>query len=122
MAPGDGCPAGTSSVSGFAFYTTGAYPSILQGALFFTDWARHCIWAMLPGPTGIPDPAFVVPFASRLSGGAVNLERGPGGDIFYVDYDTGRIQRISYFGANQPPIARVTATPASGTLLRLPQN
>jgi glucose/arabinose dehydrogenase len=111
---GETCPTGTSSVSGLAFYASGSYPAKFEGALFFTDWARHCIWAMLPDASGVPDPTQVVTFASGLSGGSVNLERGPGGDIFYVDYDGGRIQRIVYAPGNQPPVARVTASPPSG--------
>ena len=71
---GESCPIGTSSISGLAFYTSGTYPTALNGALFFTDWARHCIWAMLPGATGQPDPARIITFASGLSGGAVHLE------------------------------------------------
>ena len=47
IVPGDGCQAGSSSVTGLAFYTGGSYPAGYQGALFFTDWSRKCIWAML---------------------------------------------------------------------------
>ena len=115
VVPGDGCPAGTSSISGLAFYTSGSYPGTYHGALFFTDWARRCIWAMLPDGTGTPSAASIVPFATGLEGGSVNLEIGPDGDIFYVDFDLGRIQRVRYFGGNQPPIVRMTATPPSGT-------
>src|SRR4051812_31779979 len=115
IVPGESCPVGTSSVSGLAFYTGSGYPTTYRGALFFTDWARRCIWAMLPDPvTNTPDPARIVTFASGLSGGSVNIERGPGGDLFYVDYDGGRVQRIRYFGANQPPLTRVTASSTSG--------
>ena len=114
VVPGESCPVGTSSISGLAFYTSGSYPTALNGALFFTDWARHCIWAMLPGATGQPDPARIITFASGLSGGAVHLESGPGGDIFYADFDGGRIQRIRYFPLNQPPQARASANPTGG--------
>jgi len=114
VVPGEGCDAGSSSVSGLAFYPSGSYPTSYQGALFFTDWARRCMWAMLPDANGTPDPTHILTFASGLDGGAVQIERGPGGDLFYVDYDGGRIQRISYFGGNQPPVAVVTATPTSG--------
>ncbi|MFI5006527.1 MAG: PQQ-dependent sugar dehydrogenase [Solirubrobacterales bacterium] len=114
VVPGETCPIGTSSISGLAFYTSGNYPTALNGALFFTDWARHCIWAMLPGATGQPDPARIITFASGLSGGAVHLEAGPEGDIFYADFDGGRIQRIRYFPLNQPPQARASANPTGG--------
>src|SRR5439155_4549116 len=111
---GEACPIGTSSVTGLAFYTAGTYPAAFHNALFFTDWARRCIWAMLPDATGTPGASQVVTFAVLVGGGAVNLERGPGGDIFYVDHDRGRIARIAYFAGNQPPVAVATATPSNG--------
>ena len=114
VVPGESCPTGSSSLSGLAFYPSGNYPAPYHGALFFTDWARHCIWAMLPDASGTPDPTRILTFAAGLAGGAVQLERGPGGDLFYVDYDLGRIQRITYFSDNQPPVASVVATPTSG--------
>ena len=42
------------------------------------------------------------------------LETGPGGDLFYVDFDGGTIRRITYTSANQPPVAVATATPTTG--------
>jgi glucose/arabinose dehydrogenase len=114
IVPGDGCQVGSSSVTGLAFYTGGSYPAGYQGALFFTDWSRKCIWAMLPGAGGTPDPSQVITFDSGLPGGPVHLERGPNGDIFYVDLDGGRVQRISYFASNLPPVAMATATPTAG--------
>jgi glucose/arabinose dehydrogenase len=115
VVPGDVCQVGSSSVTGLAFYTSGNYPAAYQGALFFTDYSRKCIWAMFPNAGGVPDPAQIMTFDSGLPGGPVNLERGPGGDIFYVDLEGGRIQRISYFASNLPPVAAVSATPTSGT-------
>ncbi len=43
----------------------------------------------------------------------VSLKIGPNGDLFYADI-TGAIYRIQYFGGNQPPIARISATPSNG--------
>jgi PKD repeat protein len=110
---GDGCTTGSSSVTGVAFYTGGTYPSSYNGALFFADHSRNCIWVMFPGTNGLPNAsnraAFVTPAA-----GPVDLEIGPGGDLFYAGYDDGTIRRIQYFSANQPPIASATATPTSG--------
>ena len=114
VVPGESCENGSSSIAGLAFYTTGGYPMAFEGALFFADYARKCIWAMLPDSSGTPDPAQVVTFGQGLAGGAVHLEIGPGGDIFYVDFDGGRVQRVTYFRANQPPVAVATATPSGG--------
>ncbi len=93
---GDSCPtANGSSVTGEAFYTGGSYPAAYNGALIFADHTRNCIWAMLAGSNGLPDPTNI----RLLVGGAANpvdLETGPGGDIFYADLEGGTIQRISY--------------------------
>jgi PKD repeat protein/glucose/arabinose dehydrogenase len=110
---GDGCPTGSSSITGIAFYNGGTYPSSYNGALFFADHSRNCIWVMFPGGNGLPDAnnraGFVTPAA-----GPVDLEIGPGGDLFYAGFDDGTIRRIQYLGSNQPPIASATAAPTSG--------
>jgi PKD repeat protein len=110
---GDGCPTGSSSITGLAFYTGGSYPSAYNGALFFADHSRNCIWVMMPGGNSLPDPANLAGFVTPAAG-PVDLEIGPGGDLFYAGYDDGTIRRIQYFPANQPPIASATATPTSG--------
>jgi PKD repeat protein len=69
---------------------------------------------MMPDGSGTPNPANVITFAAGLAGGPVGLRIGPGGDLFYVDFDLGRIQRIRHFGANQPPLAVVTADHTNG--------
>jgi len=113
VVPGDGCTTGSSSITGLAFYNGGSYPSAYNGALFFADHSRNCIWVMMPGANGLPDASnragFVTPAA-----GPVDLEIGPSGDLFYAGFDDGTIRRIQYFSANQPPIASATATPTSG--------
>jgi len=114
-----GCHTGGSSITGIAFYQGGSYPSQYNGALFFGDHSRNEIWAMLPGSSGLPDPARLQSFVGVDStGGAaghpVDLKIGPGGDLFYVDMDDGTIHRITYTAANQPPTARVTANPTNG--------
>jgi glucose/arabinose dehydrogenase len=85
---GDGCTPGSSSVSGITFYNGGNYPAAYSGALFFADHSRNCIWAALPGTNGLPNAndraAFVSPAA-----GPVDLEIGPGGDLFYAGFDDG---------------------------------
>jgi PKD repeat protein len=110
---GDNCPTGGSSITGLAFYNGGSYPSSYSGALFFGDNTRGCIWVMKPGANGLPDPNQIVPFDVPVSS-VVDIETGPGGDIFYVDYQGGTIHRIQYFGTNQPPVAVATASPTSG--------
>ncbi|MEK6276625.1 MAG: PQQ-dependent sugar dehydrogenase [Actinomycetota bacterium] len=113
--PGDPCPIGSSTVTGLAFGTNATtYPAPFDRALFFADWARNCIWAMPLGADGLPDPAAVRTFATGLTTGPVDLVIGPGGDLFYVGFDSGTIERISYTAANQAPVAVAKATPTSG--------
>jgi glucose/arabinose dehydrogenase len=113
-----GCHSGGSSITGLAFYTGGSYPAAYNGALFFADHSRNEIWAMMPGTNGLPNPANIVSFVGvNADGGAghpVDLKIGPGGDLFYVDMDDGTIHRIIYTVGNQPPIARVSASPTAG--------
>ena len=108
---------GSSSIAGLAFYDTGNYPVSYQGALFFTDYNRRVVFVMPKDGTGVPGSSLVTTFASGLNGGAVDLVRGPAGDIVYVDYDGGRVQRITYGG----PSAIATATPTSGAVPLLVQ-
>jgi glucose/arabinose dehydrogenase/PKD repeat protein len=114
-----GCHTGSSSITGIAFYQGGNYPAAYSGALFFGDHSRNEIWAMLPGSNGLPDPAQLQSFVGVDATGAgaghpVDLKIGPGGDLFYVDMDDGTVHRIIYTAANQPPTARISATPTSG--------
>jgi PKD repeat protein len=113
---GSGCQTGSSSISGLAFYEGGSYPGRYDGALFFADFARKCIWAMEKGANGLPDPTKIATFVAGAAG-PVDLEIGPGGDLFYADLDsgTGTVRRIKYFAANQPPVARATANPTNGS-------
>jgi glucose/arabinose dehydrogenase len=122
--PTDYCGTSGGSVSGLAFYNggmfpgpVGNYPAAYNGALFFADYSRRCITVMLAGANGQPDPTKVVPFASAVGpAGAVDLEPGPGGDIYWVDIGGGTIDRIVYFPNNRPPTAVIHADQTSGSL------
>jgi glucose/arabinose dehydrogenase len=112
---GESCAPGSSSITGlsFQFYSGGPYPPEYDGALFFADRSRRCIWAMLRKGATLPDASRIQTF---LAGAAypVDLQLGPGGDLFYVDFDNGTVRRIRYTASNTPPIAVATATPTSG--------
>ena len=71
VVPGETCPTGSSSISGLAFYNGGTFPAAYDGALFFSDYSRNCIWVMFPGADGLPDPATRQTFVAggRGSGG-----------------------------------------------------
>jgi hypothetical protein len=63
---------------------------------------------MFPGDGGEPDPSRVIPFASGAEG-PVDVQRGPDGNFYYVDFDGGRVFRIEY-GLN----AVASADPTTG--------
>jgi glucose/arabinose dehydrogenase/PKD repeat protein len=113
VVPGDPCPTsriGGSVIAGTAFYPTsgGPFPAAYDGALFFADYARNCIWAMRAGTSGLPDSSQIETFASSLSG-PVDLKIGPDGALYYVGFDDDLVHRITV-----GPTAVVTADPTSG--------
>jgi glucose/arabinose dehydrogenase len=111
---GDGCGTGSSAVSGIALYDQGPYPSDYEGALFFSDFGRKCIWVMPGGAAKTPDPTRARPF---MLGAAqpVQLRLGLEHDLYYVDFG-GTVRRIVYQGGNHEPRAALTATPELGPL------
>ena len=125
LTPGEDCEFSTSSVSGVAFApTTGNYPAGYQGSLFFSDFARQCIWRLGKLPNGDPDPATISVFAQR-AGTPVQLVAGPGGALYYVDYgivdgqvteNAGGVHRFVYTSGNAAPTAKITANQTSGPL------
>ena len=116
---GDGCQNGSSAISGLAFYDGGDYPDIYDGGLFFTDYARKCLWVMRAGAGGVPSAALVSHVGEVAN--PVHLTVGPGGDLFYVDFGpavgggTGSVRRIVY-SDNEAPTAVVSADPVTGQL------
>jgi glucose/arabinose dehydrogenase len=115
VVPNETCPTGSSSISGlaFTFYQGGGYPAAYNGALIFADYSRDCIWAMKKDASGLPAPGLLETFVAGAAN-PVDVQIGPGGDLFYVDLDGGTIRRIQYLGANQPPTAVIQANPTSG--------
>jgi glucose/arabinose dehydrogenase len=118
---GESCTTGSSSISGLAFYKGGPYPDEYDDALFFADHSRRCIWAMETGNNGTPNPppnpGLLKTFVANAEN-PVDLQIGPNGDLFYVDFEGGTIRRIQYTAANpnQPPVAGADANPTSGAV------
>lgn len=122
VSPGDPCPPWSgSAISGIAINDGSALPDAYDGALFFADSVRGCIYAMLAGADERPDPATVFPFATDAGlYPGVDMQIGPDGALYYVsmfsdDYGPGSIHRVDYYSGNQPPIARLSADPEWGT-------
>ncbi len=114
VVPGDGCPTGSSSVTGVAFNNHTAYPSKYDNALFFADSSRRCVWAMFAGSDGLPNPNDRGAFITGASGRVVDIQMGPDGRLYYVDFDGGAVYRVDNFSGNQPPQAALAAAPTSG--------
>ena len=111
---GESCPiANGASITGMAFYQAsgGSYGSAYNGALFFADHTRNCIWAMKT-TGGLPDQSKLETFVAA-AGNPVALEIGPGGDLFYADLEGGKVHRI-YPSSGQAPVAVISADPTSG--------
>jgi glucose/arabinose dehydrogenase len=114
--PGESCPIGSSSISGLAFYPAGgSFGPAYENALFFSDYSRNCIWVMLAGSNGLPNPATIQTFQAGAAG-PVQLTVGPGGDLYYVDMGGGTIRRFRGSFSNAVPSAVATATPSSGAV------
>jgi glucose/arabinose dehydrogenase len=110
---GEPCPTGSSSVSGIDFYEGGPYPDSYDGALFFADYSRDCIWAMKADGSGIPAPGLLESFVAPAAN-PVDVQISPAGELFYADFDGGTIRRVQFVSANQPPVAVAAANPTSG--------
>src|SRR4051812_46331519 len=93
----EACPQGGSSIAGlaFQFYTGGPYPPEYDGALFFADYSRNCIWAMQRAGNQLPSPSNIKSFVGG-AGSPVQLVMSPGGELFYVDISGGTVRRIRY--------------------------
>jgi glucose/arabinose dehydrogenase len=101
------------SPTGLAFYggSTGGtadYPAKYDGGLFFVDFDRDCLAFFPKGSGGVPNASGMELVASSI-GNPVDLRTGPGGDLYYVDHDNGRIVRIRYV---LTPVARASADPS----------
>ena len=111
----DACDVGSSSISGLAFTPQGStLPSEFDGALFFADYSRNCIWVMERNGGSLPSPSRIRPFRAGAFG-VVDLQFGPDGDLYYPDLNDARIRRIHYTAGNQVPRAVINATPTNGS-------
>ena len=100
---GEACSTGSSSISGMAFTPSSSpFPSAYQGALFFADYSRNCIWAMKTGGGANPSTSQIETFAAGAAA-PVALQFGPSGYLYYADYTGGTIRQIAPSGAPPPP-------------------
>lgn len=96
-----------NAVIGGAFYTSNAYPNKYQGNFFFADYVEGWIKRIEFDSNG--NMVDVQPFATD-AGSVVNLELGPDGLLYYIEFGSGAIRRIKFNG----PLAKASATPLFG--------
>ena len=113
--PSSHCAPNGSSNSAIAFYAGGTYPGRFTNALFIGDYARGCITAVLAGPDGKPDFSTMEDLVVHADN-PVDLEVGPGGDLFYVDVIRGAVHRIRWVGIPDAPVAVVTPATTTGSV------
>ena len=112
---GETCTTGGSAIAGLTFYpeSGGSFPAAYQGGLFFADHNRNCIWFIPKGANGQPDlnqlQVFLEPAANPT-----DIVIGPGGDLYYPDFDGSTIRRVSPTTVDQPPTAHIVADPENG--------
>ncbi len=90
---GGGCTH-SNVVSGISFYEGPSYPAQYTGATFMGDVYDACMWSYLPKANGDPDPTTRAVFATGVD--PVDIEMGPGGDLFWASWFGGSIHRITY--------------------------
>ena len=110
---GESCPSpGASAISGIAFDAGTSFPAPLDGALFFADYIRGCIWAFPPRRFGAPHLGSLRVFETQ-SQFPVDLVKGPDG-LYYANIVGGTVQRIAY---ERPTIETVLRTRPRGLSL-----
>lgn len=106
---------GCASITGGAFVPAGVWPSQYSGYLF-SDYVCGKIFSMTTSP-----PYTTSDFVTGLGvNSAVTMIFGPYNGtqaLYYTNYSSGgQVRRIAYVDStNQPPTARISANPTSGT-------
>ncbi len=112
----EACPLGGSSIAGlaFQFYTGGPYPPEYDGALFFADYSRNCIWVMQRSGSELPSPSNIKGFAGGAAA-PVQLTMSPGGELFYADVAGGTVRRIRYIASAPSGEDKALGRPATAS-------
>jgi glucose/arabinose dehydrogenase len=127
---GDACkPQAGSAVAGLAFYedegfpAEAAFPEAYDGALFFSDAARGCIWTMKASAGGAPDPSTVANFLVHEDGDQVftpvDVVAGPDGALYVPNFYGNSIVQIRTDGAPTAKLDVVEGSTYGATPLKV---
>ncbi len=111
-----GTPFGGNCATSGSYYTGTSFPPAFQNVYFFADYGANWIKAAQLESGGDHQIHNVLNFApDGYCKGVVDVEYCPlDGSIYYVNINTGDIQKISY-GGNRPPIVVISANKTTGT-------
>ena len=111
-----GTPFGGNCATSGTYYTGTAFPANYQNVYFFADYGANWIKAAVLHDNSDHQLHEVKDFAPDGYGkGIVDIEYCPlDGSIFYVNINTGDIQKISYGSGNRPPVAAISADKTTG--------
>lgn len=101
------------TATGGAFLTGSAYPVAYRGAYFFGDFAAGWINFLRVDENDELIPGSVETFATEEEG-LVDLEIGPGDELYVISIHAGELRRFRYTIANMPPTAVASADPREG--------
>jgi glucose/arabinose dehydrogenase len=110
----DMCNSGGSSITGLAFVTDDSYPASYDGALLIGDHSNRCVWMMKPDGGGVPNPSDVSVLIDAID--VVDIEFGPGGEAYIVDFEAGEVLRLARSANNAAPEASIQANPVVGKI------
>lgn len=105
---------GSGSISLGDFGSRTDFPGDHQQSFYFGDYSQQWIRRIVLGEDGVTVLSWTT-FETPPSGGITDLVAGPDGALYCTDILSGTIRRIAATGANQPPVARASATPSAGS-------
>ena len=107
---------GNCATSG-TYYTGTAFPANYRNVYFFADYGANWIKAVALHDNDTHQAHAVLDFApAGYCKGVVDVEYCPRDEsIFYVNINSGDIQKVSFGTGNRPPVAAISADKVSGT-------
>lgn len=99
-----------AAITGGVFYRGNNFPSGYDGYYFFGDYSWNWIKSINPSTR-------VVSNFSTGAGAPVDLDIGPDGMLYHLEYSSGTVRKIYYDSAPEPPPINLWCEAESGSLL-----